>query len=140
MRDTMVDELKSVATWATINDTRLNQAKLCELLVHRRRSSPAMLAPTPGVQRVLSLKILGVKIDGSLQATSYVDTAVSTCYRFLVALKIHGLPPRSLHLVAEAITVPKPLCAAQARWELATEADRTRLELVLRNRIVRASA
>jgi len=35
----------------TINTMRLNQAKSCELLVHRRRNGSAMPAPIPGVQR-----------------------------------------------------------------------------------------
>ena len=59
-RGTVEDELRSVDKWATINNMRLNQVKLCELLVHRPRSGSAMPALIPGVQRVQMLKILGV--------------------------------------------------------------------------------
>src|SRR6218665_148733 len=50
-RGTMEDELKSVAKWATISNTRINQFKSCEQ-VHRRRSASAMQAPIRGIQRV----------------------------------------------------------------------------------------
>ena len=89
----------------------------------------------PGVQRVQTLKILGVTIDGSLQATSHVDATVSACSRSLYALRVlraHGLPPHSLHLVAGATTIAKLLYAAPSWCGLATEADRTRIERVLR--------
>jgi len=80
-RGTIEEELRSVEKWAKINNMRLNKAKSCELLVHRPRSSSAMPALIPGVQRVQTLKILGVTIGGSLQATSHLDATVSACSR-----------------------------------------------------------
>jgi len=87
-----------------------------------------------GVERVKSMKILGVTIRCDLRADSHVDEIIGACSGSLHALKTlrsHGLPSKALHTVSEATTVARLLYAAPAWWGFASVTDHNRLEKFL---------
>jgi len=133
MRVTVHEELQHVADWAAYNNLRLNASKSREMLVMRRgcvESPPAL----EGVERVESMKILGVTLRQDLKAASHVDEIIGACSGSLHALRTlgaHGLPPKAVHTVAEATTVARLLYAAPAWWGFASTADHQRLERFL---------
>src|SRR6218665_1738912 len=70
-RSTIVAELNHISTWAARNNLRLNANKSREMLIWR--SSSFELPPTiAGVERVTSMKILGVIVNDNLRATDHV--------------------------------------------------------------------
>ena len=132
-RATVCEELRSVSDWATSNNLKLNANKSREMLIMRRGSveQPPLL---DGVQRVESMKILGVTFRNNLSATPHVEEIIGACSGSLHALRIlrsHGLSREALNVVAEATTISRLLYAAPAWWGYVTAADRQRLERLL---------
>ena len=87
-----------------------------------------------GVQRVDSLKILGVTFRSDLSASPHVNEVLGACSGSLHALRklrSHGLSREALTVVAEATTISRLLYAAPAWWGYTTAADRQRLERFL---------
>ena len=132
-RTTVTEELNNVSRWAAINNLRLNVTKSREMLV-ARRSCFEPPPPLDGVLRVDSMRILGVTLGRDLSVIGHVDEIIEASSASLHALRVlraHGLPPKALHLVAEATTISRLLYAAPAWWGLASAADRNRLERFL---------
>jgi len=60
------DELKHIDQWATDNNLRLNQAKTVEIVFYargRHHAEEELPLSLPGIQRVSSIKVLGVTIN-----------------------------------------------------------------------------
>jgi len=69
------DELKHIDRWAT-NNFRLNQAKTVEIVFYargRHRAEEELPPPLPGIQRVSSIKVLGVTISNNLSMAGHVS-------------------------------------------------------------------
>jgi hypothetical protein len=134
MRNTIKEELEHITLWAERNNLRLNSSKSREMLIVRRgKIEPPVLIHN--VERVTSMRILGVTIQDNLRTTLHVSELLSACSRSLYALRIlrsHGLPPEALHEVARATSVARLLYAAPAWWGYASGEDREKLERMLR--------
>ena len=133
MRNTISEELMSVELWATANNLRLNVRKTREMIITRNRK---VLPPQAleGLERVSTIKILGVTITNDLRATNHVEEVLVSCSGALHALRIlrsNGLPSGALCRVAEATVVSRLTYAAPAWWGLTTAEDRKRLERLL---------
>src|SRR6476469_3986709 len=71
-------EIDSIERWAMANNLRLNKNKSMEIIVFtssraKNKASPVKLHP--GIERVESLKILGVQIDHNLSVSMHVGNA-----------------------------------------------------------------
>ena len=79
-------ELAHIEAWAKENNLKLNILKTKEMIVHRPRVKVHDLPSTvPGMERVSSMKILGVVFEGDLSFRAQVDRLVgqsnqSVCY------------------------------------------------------------
>jgi len=63
---------------------------------------------TTAIERVKSMKILGVILNHKLRASDHVGTIINNCSRSLYALrilKVHGLQSQAIHKVTEAIVI-----------------------------------
>jgi Reverse transcriptase (RNA-dependent DNA polymerase) len=134
MRFTIEEELAHVAEWAEKNNLRLNTSKSREMLVTRRGlfDSPDLIK---NVERVTSMKILGVTLQNNLHVSQHVDEILSACSSSLYALRVlrtHGLPCKAMHTVTEATTVARLMYASPAWWGLTTFEDKQRMERLLR--------
>src|SRR6218665_3740213 len=84
-----------------------------------------------GAERVTTLEVLGVILNARFTMTGHVSPVLNTCCSSMFALRllrIHGLQPQELHLVARATTVASILYATPAWRGFAGEGDRLRLE------------
>ena len=129
------DELDHVAVWAAENNLRLNPNKTKEMVVVKRGSKTALPPPTPGIERVASLKVLGVTLQHDLRMEAHISEVLSSCSSSLYALRVlrnHGLPPPSLHEVARASTMARLMYASPAWWGYASAGERDRIEGFIR--------
>ena len=106
----------------------------------RLRRSPArrkgvLPPPLPGIERVPSLRVLGVIVNCTLTAADHVTTLLSSGTSLLYAMRVlrsHGTPPSSLHDIFRATVVSRIQYAAPAWSGMCSAADRTRLDSLLR--------
>ena len=90
---------------------KVHPSKTKELIVSRLRSKTKIDPLRPfidGVERVSTLKVLGVALDSRLTMSEYVPRVLSACASSTFALRLlrtHGLCSDQLHMVARATTV-----------------------------------
>jgi hypothetical protein len=133
--DTVQEELVHVASWAADNNLGLNPNKLSEMVVTRRGTKASQRPITSGIQRVDSLKILGVYLQPDLNMATHISEVLGSCASSLYALRVlrnHGLPPAALHEVARASTLARLMYAAPAWWGYTNAGERDRLEGFIR--------
>ena len=69
-----------VVAWASKNKLGINMAKTKEIVCHRPHPK-YLLLPTilPGIERVLSAKLLGVWLQSDLEMSIHVDNIAKIC-------------------------------------------------------------
>jgi len=73
---TCTAEVKHIETWATTNNLRLNRAKSKEIVFFangKRRKQAFIPPPCPTIERVHSLRVLGIIVNTKLTAADHVD-------------------------------------------------------------------
>ena len=129
-------ELSHISNWASANNLRLNQSKTHELIVTRKNSRRTSVPPaTTNLNRVLTLTILGVTMNGNLDAGEHVSSLISRGGQSLYALKTlkaHGLAGKSLLSVCKSTFVSSFMYASPA-WSGFSSLDMiSRLEAMLK--------
>ena len=116
---TISDEIDNLELWASNNNLRLNRAKTKEMIIfnkyNRNFTFPTAL---PTVQRVETLKVLGITIDQKLTFSHHVNTLLAEGSRRLYALKVlkqHGLTGVKLYEATRAILINK-ICYGAPSW------------------------
>ena len=130
-RSTVSSELVNISNWAASNNLRLNADKSKELILYKRITSYDHPQPIPGVERLTSIKILGITLTCDFSTAVHITKVLESCARSLYALcilKSHGMPPAALHEVARATTMARLLYAAPAWWGFALAADCQHIE------------
>src|SRR6218665_1672801 len=77
MRSTLQEELDGVAHWAANNNMRLNTTKSREMLIPRGGRWRTEVPPPLAMERVGSLRILGVTIASDLSVSTHVDALLN---------------------------------------------------------------
>jgi len=117
-------------TWAAQNNLKLNRDKTKEIVYTSSRKR----MPPPGIERVSSLRILGVIVNDRMTAADHVTMLLSSCSSLLYAMRVlraHGIPATSLHDIFRATVVSRIQYAAPAWSGMCSSADRGRLDLIL---------
>ena len=130
-------ELSHHAVWAGECNLKLNPNKTSEIIFSSSRSCPAPPLIT-GVQRVTSLKILGVLVDSKFSFLEHTNTTILACNRSLFALrtlKMHGLQDVYLKQVFKSIILQKLLYASPAWCGYLNQSNLDRYEGFLRRAI-----
>src|SRR6218665_3642947 len=86
------------------------------------------------MERVGSLRILGVTIASDLSVSAHVDALLNAGARSIYALRLlraHGLPDHALKIVARATTINRIQYAGPAWWGYANAADKGRIQRLL---------
>ena len=131
-------EINHVEDWARENNLMLNRKKSVEIVFVSPRCRRATLIPPPavsGVERVETIKALGVRINRKFSVTQHVDKLLAACSQTLFALRTlrhHGLPDDAIHAVFQAVVISKLTYASPAWWGFSSATDRGRLEAFLR--------
>lgn len=133
---TIADELKHHADWATARNLKLNETKTCEMVISRKRSEPP--PPTPGVKRVSSMKVLGVRCDDKLTFQQHISETIRVCSQTFFALRVmraHGLNQKCLYLIFASKVLPKITYASPAWWGFLSVGSKQQLEAFLKRAI-----
>ena len=98
------------------------------------RNKAAPLPLVPEIERVDSLKVLGVVIQSNFSMQEHVASMCRSAAQSLYALqlfKVHGMDFQSLCTVCKALVVAKLTYASTAWWGFATNENRQSLQAVL---------
>jgi len=133
-----IDHLRA---WAARNNLLLNGDKTKEIVFSacRKQAPPPPPPPLPpkrpGIERVTSLRILGVIVNNKLTAADHVTMLLSSCSRMFYAMRVlraRGTPTTSLHDIFHATVVSRIVYAAPAWSGMCSAADCARLDSILR--------
>jgi len=97
----------------------------------KRGKSVQLPSPCLDVERISSLRVLGVIVNDQLTATDYVSNILASCNSLLYALRIlrsHGIPDTSLHDIFRATVIAKLTYCAPSWSGACSAADRAKLE------------
>jgi len=134
---TIQSELLHHASLASGWNLKLNPSKTAEIIFPSKKVTP--LPPlTPGVNRIETIKILGVVLDRRLNFTLHVNSQITSCSQSLFALRTmrhHGMSEKNLQLVFSSTIIPRLLYAASAYWGFLSAHSRSCLEAFLRRAI-----
>ena len=125
-------EIEHHSKWADNFNLKLNVSKTNEIVFTNRNCPP--VAPTPGVQRVETMKALGVIIDNKLKFQDHINYVTANCSQTFFALrtlKHHGLSPDILRSIFKSTIIPKLLYAAPSFWGFLTASATNQLQSVL---------
>ena len=106
-------EIDHILTWAAENSLMLNSSKSKEIIFTargKREKSVQLPSPCLDIERVSSLRVLGVILNDQLTATDHVSNLLASCNSLLYTLQIlrsHGIPDTSLHDIFRATVVAK---------------------------------
>ena len=86
--DTQSAEIDNIETWARENNLMLNRTKMKEIIFvdTKRRRQVAAPPALPGIDRVTSLKILGVTMTNDISVSDHIRHIISDCTQTLYAL------------------------------------------------------
>ena len=113
-------ELHNGNEWALANNLKLNLTKSQEIIIftNQRRQTKFLIPDKISLlQRVQTIKILGVTFISSLSVTLHVQCVIAACAETLYALRVlrkHGLCDDSLHDIFHAVAVAKLTYAPNA--------------------------
>jgi hypothetical protein len=133
---TIPDELQHHSNWAAECNLKLNMTKTSEIVFCNRKVTPP--APHPGVERVDSLKVLGVIVDNKLTFKQHVSTTLTSCSNVLFALRTlthHGLSAELVRSVYKGSIVAKLLYASPAWWGFSNQQTRSQINAFLRKSV-----
>ena len=133
-------EIDSIETWAKRNNLMLNRKKTKEIVfVDNKRKRHFALPPLlHEIDRVTSLKILGVTMTEGLSASDHVRDVITRCAQTLYALRVlrtHGMGDPALHTVYQSVVVSRVMYASSAWWGLTNAVDRQRVDAFFRRSI-----
>jgi len=119
--DSRSAEIDNIETWARTNNLTLNRTKSKEIVFvdTKRKRQVATYPPLPGIERVTSLKILGITVTNGLSASDHVRGIITNCAQTLYALRVlraHGMRDSALQIIYRSVIVAKLMYAASAWW------------------------
>ena len=130
-------EINQIKTWAADNNLALNCSKSKEIVFTARgKRGNLVQLPMPclDIERVRSLRVLGVIVNDQLTANDHVLNILASCSSLLYALRTlrtHGIPVTSLHDVFRATVISKLTYCAPSWSGSCSAADRAKLESFL---------
>ena len=122
-------ELEHIQQWASENKLSLNKSKSQKIIFRKTRSRGTTHVPIiPGIQRVNSLKIIGVTLCSNFSMQEHVSSVISSSVQSLYALRVlrsHEFDDQSLQTVFQATVISKLQYASSAWWGFTNAAQPT---------------
>ena len=133
-------EMDNIETWARTNNLTLNRTKSKEIVfIDKKRNRQVVpQPPLPGIERVVSLKILGVTVTNGLSVSDHIRNVITNCAQTLYALRVlraHGMCDLALQTIYRSVIIAKLLYASSAWWGFTNPSDRHRVDSFLRRSI-----
>ena len=112
---------------------KVNPAKYKEVVFYDKhhKENAQLPPPLPGIERVMTVKILGVTITNNLSVAEHLHSTISSCAQTLYALRVlrsHGMNDPALHTVFRTVVISKQQYASSAWWRFSTAAERQRID------------
>ena len=132
-------EVDNIETWARTNNLTLIRAKSKEIVfINKKRNCQVVpQPPLPGIERVMSLKILGRHRD-QRSALDHIQGIITNCAQSFYAVRIlqaHDMCDLALQTIYESVIIAKLLYASSARWGFTNASDRHQVDGFLRRSI-----
>jgi Reverse transcriptase (RNA-dependent DNA polymerase) len=135
--DSRTAELVNIESWACVNNLPLNRSKTSEIIftdnkMRRQYQLPPLMN---GINRVSTIKVLGVTVTSSLSFSEHVSEVLKSCARTLYALRVlrsHGLCTNDIHTVYRLIVVAKITYASSAWSGFISAADSQHIDSFIR--------
>ena len=127
-------EIEHLQAWAADNNLELNRDKTKEIVFSARRKV-ALPLPRPDIERVSSLRVLGVILNDKLTAADHVTALLSSGSSMLYAMRVlclHSTPTTSLRDIFRATVISRILYATPSWSDMCSSADHVRLDSLLR--------
>ena len=131
-------EITHIQAWAATNNLKLNCSKSKEIIFAargKRGNSADLPQPSMNIERVSSLRVLGVIVNDQLSAADHVTNVLASCNSLLYALRIlrcHGISDASLQNVFQATVIAKLTYCAPSWSGACSAADRAKLDSFIR--------
>ena len=133
---TIQAEIAHHSSWAQSSNLKLNLSKTQEMILCNRKTS--LPQKITDVERVRSMKILGVILDDKLKFQEHINKVISNtsqCYFALRTLRYHGMSQENLCNIFKATIIPKMLYAIPSFWGFLSMANKLQLQAVLNRAI-----
>ena len=128
-------ELAHIEQWARDNNLKLNVLKTKEMIVRRPRTRLSDIPlPVSGIERVNTMKILGVMYEEDFTFRVHVERIFTQSSQSLYAVRTlmaQGLSGTHLWDVTRATIVSRIVYASPAWWGMLDEGSRQRLQALL---------
>ena len=130
-------EVDNISLWAAGCNMTINKNKTKEMIIYKPGPKCHRVIPpcTPGIQRVRSMKILGIEIDETLSFKPHVDNGCRRAASSLYALKIlrsKGLEGVQLWDVTGQTLIAQMSYASQVWWGFIDDTSRNRYESIIK--------
>ena len=85
-------ELENIEKWAAKNNLKINRKKSLEIIFteSRRRCTVCPPPPLTDIQRVTSMKILGITVTNHLSVSEHVRDVTCRCVQSMHALRVRA--------------------------------------------------
>ena len=126
-----------IEDWAVTNNLMLNQSKCKETVFYQSKKSLAFINTIPvtqGLERVTTIKILGVTLKGDFSVDEHVSQLcikASQNFYILKILRNSGLSTVQLHQVFNALVISKISYAASSWSGFLTQQQISKLQSIL---------
>ena len=125
------NDINNVKKWVVENNLNLNVSKSKEIIFKSNRCTKLLPPCLNGIERVKTLKILGVTLSDKLDMSKHINNILSTnvaCLQRIRNIKAHGASQDIISYVYSALILSRMLYASQAWWGFARKQDFQRLE------------
>ena len=135
-------EIENIEKWSEQNNLTLNRFKSTKIIFMdpKRKSQHPPPPPIPDIDRIASVKILGVTFYQSPLVSQPVHSVTSSCaqHLFLYVLKLlrpHEICEETLQQVFRAVIISKICNVSSAWWSFTSATDRQHLKAFLRRSV-----
>ena len=104
-------EFENVLRWASVNKMIINVGKTKEIVFHKPNPRTFLMpAPLEGVERVNSVKLLGIILSNNLKFDMHIKSLLSQCSQRIYLIKLlrdQGLCHKKLNIIFQSLVVAK---------------------------------
>ena len=133
--DQIPAEMEHIEEWAEENNLILNKTKTKEIIFNKGRIVGPLPPPIAGIERVTSMKKLGVTLQSNLSMKIHVEDLISKCSNLIYPMNIlrqHGMTHDGLQQVFNCKITSRPTYASPAWFGLAGQEEISRINAFLR--------
>ena len=133
--DQIPAEMEHIAEWAEENNRILNRTKTKEIILNKGRRVRPLPPPIAGIDRVTTMKKLGVTLQSNLSMKIHVEDLISKCSNMMYPMNIlrqHGMAQDGLQQVFNCKITSRLTYASPAWFGFPGQEEISRINAFLR--------